>query len=541
MISACPGYAALGARVRDDPGSITDAELRDLQVFSTLAWFGATARADFPELAALSSRGGGFSEGDKAVVLHVQREILRALPGRLREAVAGGTPFSVSPFHHPILPLLVDLHHARRCGQDVPEELRYAWPEDARGELDAARRDAVARFGRAPAGLWPSEGAVSPEVVQLAAEAGFRWLVSDEGVLRQSDGAGRGLGPWELGHGVVGFFRDHGLSDRIGFHYATWDPRRAAEDLVGRARARGGLVVLALDGENPWESFPEAGAPFRRELRRALASTPGVRAVSMDEAASAPPCGRVDRLHTGSWIGADLRVWAGDAADLAAWRRLAAVRRALDSAPRPEAGRAKLGPALGSDWFWWLGPEHHTPFAATFDELFRAHLRAACEAAGVAPPVDLDTPCDPGVRVDAAPCGWIDPVASRPPAWEDWRGAGVFHPASGGSMASGDRPFSEVAYGWDDAGAGWLWWRWAGPARLEGVVIELGHEDGRVDAWTGPQAAWGAWGLVVRSGSATRARVRGAHADGATWAAPAEGWLELPAPPERPALRWWSA
>ncbi|MGH9750868.1 MAG: hypothetical protein ACRD6R_13200, partial [Candidatus Polarisedimenticolia bacterium] len=65
-------------------------------------------------------------------------------------------------------------------------------------------------------------------------------------------------------------------------------------------------------------------------------------------------------------------------------------------AAAPGGGAVAAWPALraaeGSDWFWWLDGQFTTPDRATFDALFRGHLRRACEAAGVAPPHDLDRP-----------------------------------------------------------------------------------------------------------------------------------------------------
>ena len=42
--------------------------------------------------------------------------------------------------------------------------------------------------GRAPVGLWPSEGSVSDEVFTIAAEFGFEWAATDSGVLDRTLG-----------------------------------------------------------------------------------------------------------------------------------------------------------------------------------------------------------------------------------------------------------------------------------------------------------------------------------------------------------------
>jgi alpha-amylase/alpha-mannosidase (GH57 family) len=116
----------------------------------------------------------------------------------------------------------------------------------------------------------------------------------------------------------VGLFRDQPLSDRISFVYQHWDGRDAARDLLDRVDAGGdhGVVVLALDGENPWESYPDAGEAFMTALFGSG------RCVGAEVAAAQEPAGTVKRLHTGSWIGGTLGVWAGDETD-----RLAPPRR----------------------------------------------------------------------------------------------------------------------------------------------------------------------------------------------------------------------
>src|SRR5262249_22578114 len=101
MTRAWPAWGALPARVsageRPDIGG-----LRDLQVWSTLSWFGATAFRDFPVLRELTHKGRGFTEDDKAAMLAVHDAILRDLPARLRAvATTEGPCLSTTPYFHP--------------------------------------------------------------------------------------------------------------------------------------------------------------------------------------------------------------------------------------------------------------------------------------------------------------------------------------------------------------------------------------------------------------------------------------------------------
>ncbi|MEN9786272.1 MAG: hypothetical protein RLZZ299_1536 [Pseudomonadota bacterium] len=421
-----PGWGRLLAH-RESGRPWTPALLRDLQVWSNLAWFGFTALREFPVLAELRARGRDFSESDKEAVLGAQRALLAGLRARWRDL----PEVSASPYTHPILPLLVDTAHAGRCMPGVPDP-GFRAPEDAREQLVRGRARVEAWTGASVRGLWPSEGSVSPEVLRLAADAGFRWVATDDGVRARSErdvGSAGEEGPWrDRDTGLRVLFRDQALSDRVGFVYATWDGAAAAEDLLARCGAVPGAggstprnaprrVVLALDGENPWESYPDAGEGFLR----AFLARPGL--VTCGALADTEPAGTIRRIHTGSWIRADFAIWIGHPEDRAAWRLLAETRAAWEAAGRPPAGLEPLLAAEGSDWFWWFGDDFSTPFAPHFDALFRAHLAACWRACGREPPEALHRPVRGARPVEVTP-----PRATLPepdgPDWFAWAGAG---------------------------------------------------------------------------------------------------------------------
>ncbi len=376
-------YQELEHTARAD-GALSVQDYRDIQVWSNLAWIGFVGRRD-PRIRMLLAQDGGFSHEQVLTVLAVQRELVAGVLGRWRQLPS----VSCTPYCHPILPLLVDFQHAHRC-LNIPDEVEFAWPEDAARHLRDARRTVAEVLGHLPVGLWPSEGAVSPEVAVLVAQAGFSWLVTDQAILERGerDAAPNISRPWRIHEGLVGLFRDRELSDAISFHYARWRGADAAADLLARVDGRHdeGVCVLALDGENPWESYPDAGESFLRAL---LSSG---RLVSMEAAARVAPAGTIHRLHTGSWINGDLGVWAGDADDRRAWRLLAAARRAWEAAGRPESAWRHLAAAEGSDWFWWFGPEHHSEVHELFDALFREHVSAIWRAIGQPVPPELSRP-----------------------------------------------------------------------------------------------------------------------------------------------------
>ena len=493
MVDAHPAYARLRAK-RDAGELVGVGDLRDLQVWSTLAWVGWSGLRDRPALAALRRKGSGFTEDDKAAMLEACASLVGEVMGLYRRvAEAGVSEIAASAYYHPILPLLIDAGHALRCLPRIPDEVRFRHPGDALLQLRRGRQRVSEAVGVEIRGLWPSEGSVSPELLPLAAEAGFEWLATDEGVLAGSVRSGEGYGPWDLGHGLVGFFRERDLSDAIGFRYATVPPEQAAAELLAAAASRspaGGSRVLpmVLDGENPWESYADAGEGFLKALCRGLARRGGPEAVTFSEAARAPRSGRVTQLHTGSWINADFGIWIGDAEDRAAWKLLAETREAVAAAGDPPEALEHVLAAEGSDWFWWFGPEFDTPFAHAFDRLFRAHLSAAWRALGRDTPAALGKPIKPSRRsVNRAlrpQRGAIRPrLEASSVSWLRWAGAGYLDCTSpGGAMSPGARHLDGIGFGVEEDGDDrWIWLRLElsrGVPALAGAEWEIVDGDG---------------------------------------------------------------
>ncbi|MHB1843888.1 MAG: glycoside hydrolase family 57 protein [Deltaproteobacteria bacterium] len=508
-------------------------ELRDLQLLFNLAWTGFSLRAEEPALKELLRKGRGFSEDDKGVVLGAQARALREVIPLYRALSERGTvELTATPHYHPILPLLIDTESAREALPDRPMPRRFAHPEDAREQVRRARESHARRFGAAPSGMWPAEGSVSFAAAEIFAEQGTRWIASDEGVLFRSLPAGtprdRLYRPYRLetpGGEISMVFRDRGLSDLIGFDYAKAPAARAVEDLLGHLCAigegeRGGerrLVSIVLDGENPWEHYPESGREFLHRLCEALEGHEGgVEPVLLRERlAERPPRDSLPRLHPGSWIEASFRIWIGHAEDRAGWEALGEVRRRFEQARADGAAPDRLDRAYdqilraeGSDWFWWYGDDFSTENAAEFDALFRAHLTEACRALGVEIPEAIRRPLSAaavrqrslgGLR---APDALLRPtIDGRISVYGEWAGAGLL-PAepSRGSMYQGDPPFTCLRYGFDercfyfrlDRTAPWpsghtlaVEWQAAGSSGSVSFPLALGRSEGQSTAQGG--------------------------------------------------------
>jgi alpha-amylase/alpha-mannosidase (GH57 family) len=461
-----------------DVASFTAYELLELEVWFLLAWIDPMFLGEPEAVAAVDrAQAGGSRDQDRSGLLGLHERLTAAvLPAYRRLAEAGQIELSTTPYYHPILPLLVDVRSARRARPEMPlPEEPFAAPEDALAQI----RRAVARhtevFGAPPAGMWPSEGSVSPEAAELIARSGLRWVATDEGVLwnslpvaeRRREQLYR---PWVVptGSGELSmFFRDHELSDRIGFVYQRWNPHDAANDFVERLRRIGRehgsagtpVVSVILDGENCWEGYAEDGRAFLEALYAALATAPDVRTrTPSDVLAGQGPRGRLERLHSGSWIDADFHIWIGHPEKNLAWDHVARARRAIvEAGATPESCPAaweSLRRAEGSDWFWWFGEDHYTADKALFDELFRNHLRDAYQAAGRMPPAALQVPVSrPRSRQETheRPIGFVRPVVDgEATQFYEWHAAGRCRlDAGGGSMHRAEGLVRELRYGFD--------------------------------------------------------------------------------------------
>jgi alpha-amylase/alpha-mannosidase (GH57 family) len=477
-----PAYAALvrraeHARPPSNGAPLGEREIAALECWFLLAWLDPTLHAE-PEAARALAAGGelGEAERDGLLALHT-RLLAQVLPAYRALAARGQIELSASAYHHPILPLLVTSEAAHRARPDLrlPSE-PFAAPEDAARAIERALERHARAFGARPSGMWPPEGSVSPEVVEIAARAGVRWLATDEEVLwrslppelRRRESLYR---PWrfETAAGSVALlFRDRELSDRIGFVYQRWSAEEAAADLIARLRrialiggalGRRPVVAIILDGENCWEGYAEDGGPFLEALYRALEAAPDIRTRTPSEVvAEAEPLPALPALHSGSWIDADFHIWIGHAEKNRAWDLLARTRRALvtaGSTPERDPGAwESLFAAEGSDWFWWFGDDHFTHDRPLFDRLFREHLAAVYLRMGWPAPVWVKVPVAPQrLAPDAtlAPIGLIHPrIDGERTQFYEWHAAGRFRlGAGGGAMHHESGRVRELYYGFD--------------------------------------------------------------------------------------------
>ncbi|MBV8475980.1 MAG: glycoside hydrolase [Acidobacteria bacterium] len=471
LIGRYARYQELWERFRGSGNSPERAEkffqaqdFTDLQVLSQLAWFDEFF-LDQPQIRDLIAKGHGYTLEDQQRVIRAEREFLaEILPAHASAAQRGLIEISTSPLYHPILPLLCDTNLGAASSPRLPlPQNRFQYPEDAREQLVRGLELHEQVFQVRPRGVWPSEGSLSEEVLAIASSLGIEWMASDEGVLGRSlatffarDSQGRldatsarklyTVYRYERQNAQMDLiFRDHTLSDLIGFVYSGMAAQEAAAHLIKSIRNAAqplldqgldALVPIILDGENAWEYYSRSGREFLRRFYDALQKAPGIEAVTVSEAIlrqTEKP--RLTSIVPGSWINANFNVWIGAPEDNRAWDYLYHARNFYAQ----NAGRAgddqrqlayeELLIAEGSDWNWWYGPEHHSANDREFDELYRKHLSNVYQALGATAPEYLAQPIIAGeARPSFVPqTAYIHPTVSGDLVrYFEWIGAAMY-------------------------------------------------------------------------------------------------------------------
>jgi alpha-amylase/alpha-mannosidase (GH57 family) len=430
MIARHPPYRELAETARDaldHPAALrylSDQFFYDLLVWYHLAWLGETVRRSDARARRFMDKAAGYSLHDRRELLALIHELIAGIVPRYRRLYdRGQVELSVTPYAHPILPLLIDFASAREAMPDIALPRPECYPggaERARWHVQEGIRVFERHFGRRPAGCWPAEGAVSLAALAILAEAGFAWAASGEGVLRHTlarlhhaEHAMRAAWlyrPYRTAASadLACFFRDDGLSDLIGFTYSGWQAEEAVADLVQHLEriaevSRGHpdrIVTIALDGENAWEHYPENGYHFLRALYTRLASHPRLMLTTFSDYLAAHPVAQVaaaplPTLVAGSWVYGTFSTWIGEPSKNRGWERLVEAKQAYDrqagalDAERARRAAEQLAVCEGSDWFWWFGDENPAATVSDFERLYRQHLGNLYQWLGLEPPESL--------------------------------------------------------------------------------------------------------------------------------------------------------
>lgn len=437
--------------------SMSDQDWLDLQVWYNLTWFGPIAREN-KAIRRFFQKGKNFTEAEKQLLLSFTNETLSFIVPTLKKLHSlNQIEISVSPFYHPILPLLCDTKSALESMLDLElNSLDYKHPESAKFHISSAINYYNTLFGINPNGMWPSEGSISNEVLNLMIESGLKWTGTDEKLLENSlknryfnlEKYFKRTYTSEIGN-ISLFFRDHYLSDAIGFVYSRWNPFDAANDFINKLKKIRSdiinhygedaldyaIVPIILDGENCWEYYKNNGYDFLTNLYNLFTHSSELKTVKFSEVSEQEDfLEPINDIKAGSWINGNFSIWIGHKDDRIAWKALSdahnTVLKAKDNINKEnfDAALTEIHIAEGSDWFWWYGDEHTAENKSDFDVMFRYHLSQAYKLVGADVPDYLSYPLgkDGLIKQLVFPKGQISPKIDGLIYENEWDNAGYY-------------------------------------------------------------------------------------------------------------------
>ncbi|MDP3498482.1 MAG: glycoside hydrolase family 57 protein [Candidatus Nitrotoga sp.] len=445
MVAPYPAYKRLSDlyKMLESGGSTELAYLSgqyfaDLLTWYHLAWCGESVRREHDLIIRLMSKNESFNYADRKWLFDLIGQVISSIIPRYRKlAESGQIELSTTPHYHPLAPLLLDINSARDSKPDISLPQSKCYPggkSRVQAHLFSAQKSHQARFGATPHGIWPAEGAVSTELLEVFALQECRWTASGEGVLANSlrtaehylpERAQYLYRPYHLqgaASSVRCFFRDDRLSDLIGFEYSRWNGKDAAMHFVSQLEAiaqqapegEAPVVSVILDGENAWEYYPYNGYHFFADLYSVLQTHSSIRTTTycgyldrLDNAEGNQQLakeGELPRLVAGSWVYGDFSTWIGSPDKNRAWDLLCMAKQNYDlvvaSGRLNEAERLvaekQLASCESSDWFWWFGDYNPDHAVKSFDRLYRSNLMQLYRYLKLPVPAILNSPISQG-------------------------------------------------------------------------------------------------------------------------------------------------
>lgn len=453
-----------------DKKELNGSELLDFEVVFMLSWCGNYLRKNNAIVQQFFKQERDYTQDDKIALLNTLTSFIQTiLPFYASLQKKGVISLSTTPYNHPILPLLLDMQNAKKANPHTtlvenPLSLR----EDAIEQVERSITLFEETFGTKPTGFWPAEGAVDEESITIYKERGISWVATDEAILFRSlekDDRKHLYKAYDF-NGISIGFRDHALSDLIGFNYRFKSADEASEHFMQTieplAKSKeSDTVFVILDGENAWEFFHNNAYDFFTSLYEKFVDTPWCNTITMDEVSKQRDKDNLEKLSPGSWIHGNFDTWSGHCEKNRAWELIYQTKRDylfheknLSKQEQEEATFHFLA-AECSDWFWWYGDDHNTEFSLEFDTLFREHLISIYKIAHIQPPVDLFVPI---VAHKEQVSFLIKPLSSISPlidgidsSFFEWLGSGSIDESKLYSTMDRVRgPIEKIHYGQDD-------------------------------------------------------------------------------------------
>ena len=379
---------------------INDQFLYDIIVWYHLAWIGETVKLTDSRIKYLIEKDSEYSLEDRLQLLQVIGDLLKNVIPRYKAlAEKGQIELSVTPYAHPIMPLLLDLKTAHEAMPDAPLPNLDKYPggeERVIWHLQKGVQTFKRFFGTKPKGCWPSEGSISEQTLKILSDFGFNWTASGGSVLLNSLKLPSNIQSVGIHHpfklkdtNISCFFRDDGLSDLIGFEYSKWHTDDAVNDFISHLETIAShnpsdkVVSIIMDGENAWEYFPDNGYHFLSYLYKQLANHPLIELCTFSECLKNKTAIKpLSELVAGSWVYGTFSTWIGSVDKNRGWDMLGDVKNAFDKAlldnrltkKQLQQAEFQLSICEGSDWFWWFGDYNPGEAVSSFEKQFRLNL-----------------------------------------------------------------------------------------------------------------------------------------------------------------------
>ncbi|MCK9490962.1 MAG: glycoside hydrolase family 57 protein [Sulfurimonas sp.] len=464
MVKEFPRYKELYSREH-----FNNNDLLDIEVLFMLSWCGFYLRENSQVVKDLIQKQRDYDYEDKALLL---RELSRFVSvifdyyKRLHDE--GVISISTTPLNHPILPLLLDMKNAvyANSSTNIPKD-HISLADDAALQVIKSKELFLKTFGFTPDGFWPAEGSVDEKTVALLSEHGIKWIATDEAILFKSinsynrDNLYKTYQYKEMCMG----FRDHYLSDLIGFSYRHQEAISATNNFINELQKienknNNNTVFIILDGENAWEFYKNNGFDFFDALYGKLNNLSWCKTLTMDEVYELDKT-KLEHLAPGSWINGEFNTWVGHNEKTRAWELIYVTKKDYQRHKETlsDETKAKISEhflsAECSDWFWWYGDDHFTEFGVEFDELFRNHLIEIYELMNLKAPTDIFIP----ILEDKSVVNfWLKPQSHISPhingkhdSFFEWIGCGVIDESKLFSTMDRQRgPIRKILYGQDN-------------------------------------------------------------------------------------------
>lgn len=435
LISKNPRYNDLYTkRYKNAEIGINDFSLQDysdIMLLFNLMWFDPVWHRVYPLLNELVNKGCNYTLEDRIQLIELNRVIIRQIIPTFKEyQEKGRIEILTSPYNHPIMPILINPNDLKTPSLKYPmPDCKISMVQDVKEQLKMAFEKIKNTFGQYPKGVWPSEHFVSQKTLDLIANIGAKWVITDESVLSNSlkkdferDFRGCYKDPYDvcslyyyktkLNKRVNLIFRDAVIANLISFEYAHHNSELSANDLFDRIKTvhdklknspeKNHLLTIAMDGENSWDNYPQDGEIFLKTLYSLLNQDKNIKTVLISEYIEQNKESEklLEKVESGSWTNQEFQLWIAEPTKNLAWKYLVQARNDLRELEKLgiltknqiKQAKDEIYIAEGSDWFWWYGEPNNSGQDHIFDFMFREHLKNVYNIIKKPIPEYLETP-----------------------------------------------------------------------------------------------------------------------------------------------------